>query len=669
VVRSHPPQPNLPRNHYEGAVNFQISLSQNNIFSLTYSSYLDLELGNIVLVPFRSKEVLGIVTEKNPDFSGNYVLKNVIKKLDLPPIKPETLTYYQKIADYNFSEIGSIIKIALPVDLHKMPKLRKTSLQDTIGDGSFNLKPLSTDQQIAYDQICATSKPALLRGVTGSGKTEIYFHLAARRIENGEQVLILIPEIALTTQIISRFKERFGFDPIVWNSSITESKKKNALHDIIYGNAKLIIGTRSALLLPYPNLKLIIVDEEHDSSYKQETSPIYNARDMAVLRGAFEKSKMLLCSATPAIETIYNVINGKYELVELKSRFGNATMPDINLIDMRKEKMDFDKYLSNKLISGIRQALASDNQVLLFLNRRGYAPLMLCKSCGHRYMCKSCSAWMTYHKDKKRLECHHCGAVSSIKPTCPDCKEENSHIPCGPGVERIYEEVAEIFPNKKIQLMTRENMQKPSEIEKLIQNIMNKEVDIIIGTQIITKGYHFPNLNFVGVIDADIGILGEDLKSPERAFQLLQQVSGRAGRGEKKGVVYIQTFMPDNLAIKSIANLDLEAFINYELEHRKEYRMPPFSRMALITISGKKEIETLRYAIELSKLAPKSEAIKILGPSAATMIKLQDKYRFRFILYAEKNFPIQQYIKEWFFGVKMVSKFFVKVDIDPYNMM
>jgi primosomal protein N' (replication factor Y) len=644
-------------------VNFQICLSQNNIFSLTYSSNLELETGDIVVVPFRNKEVLGIVSKKNPEFSANYILKDILRKLDLPRIQPETLSYYQKIADYNLSEIGSIIKIALPIDLHKIKKIDKYSSEEN----HVRLKQLSSDQQIAYNQIISSNKTILLKGVTGSGKTEIYFHLAADSIKRNEQVLIMIPEIALTTQIIARFKECFGFEPIIWNSSITESKKKQALHHIMVGSAKLIIGTRSALLLPYPNLKLIIIDEEHDASYKQETNPIYNARDMAVLRGFFEKSKVILCSATPTIETIYNVINGKYDMVELKSRFGDAGMPDISLIDMRKEKMDFDKYISKKLISGIRKALENNNQVLLFLNRRGYAPLMLCKSCGHRYMCKSCSAWMTYHKEKKRLECHHCGDVSAIKPICPDCKEENVHIPCGPGVERIYEEVSEIFPDAKIQLMTRENMQKTAEIEKLIQNIMNKEVDIIIGTQIITKGYHFPNLNFVGVIDADIGILGEDLKSPERAFQLLQQVSGRAGREEKKGTVYIQTYMPDNLAIKSIANLDLDAFTNYELEHRKEHNMPPFSRMALITISGKKEVETLRYAIEFSKMAPKSSEIKILGPSAATMLKLQGKYRFRFIVYAGKNFPIQQYIKEWLLEVKIMSKFFIKIDIDPYS--
>jgi primosomal protein N' (replication factor Y) len=646
-------------------LNFQISLAQNQIFSLTYSSALGLGLGDIVVVPFRNKEVLGVVTGTNPTFSDAWELKSVIKKLDFPNIKEETLAYYQKIADYYLSEIGSIIKIALPVDLHKIKKIQKYDEQK----GDLNLSPLSNEQRIAYEEINSSDKTIVLKGVTGSGKTEIYFHLAADRIRRGEQVLILIPEIALTTQIISRFKERFGFEPIIWNSSITDSKKKSALHNIIYNNTKLIIGTRSALLLPYPNLGLIIVDEEHDASYKQEMNPIYNARDMAVLRGYCEKSKVILCSATPAIETIHNVVNGKYEMVELKSRFGDAVMPEIRLIDMRKEKMDFDKYLSQKLVSGIRGALKNDNQILLFLNRRGYAPLMLCKSCGHRYICKSCSAWMTYHKDKKRLECHHCGDVSSIKPNCPDCKSENSHIPCGPGVERIYEEVSTIFPDAKIQLMTRENMQKPSEVEKLIQNILNKEVNIIIGTQIITKGYHFPNLNFVGVVDADIGILGEDLKSPERAFQLLQQVSGRAGREAKSGLVYIQTYMPENLAIKSIANLDLDAFINYEMEHRKEHKMPPFSRMVLVTISGKKEIETLRYAIELSKLAPKSQEIKILGPSAATMLKLQGKYRFRFILYAEKIFPIQKYVKEWFSGIKLSSKFFIKIDVDPYNMM
>ena len=645
-------------------MNFEISLAQNQIFSLTYSSNLDLDIGDIVIVPLRNKEVVGIVTNKNSSFLDEKTVKSIIKKLDLPKIKQETLLYYKKIADYYLSEIGSIIKIALPVDLDKIKKIDKSKLSYS----NFQLSPLSQEQLVAYDKINSSNKTILLKGVTGSGKTEIYFHLASEKIKKGEQVLILIPEIALTTQIISRFKERFGFDPVIWHSSITESKKKSALYNIINNNIKLIIGTRSALLLPYPNLKLIVVDEEHDASYKQETNPIYNARDMAILRAYFESSKVILCSATPSIETLHNVSKGKYEMIELKSRFGNATMPEIFLIDMRKEKMDFDKYLSRKLVSEITQALSRDDQILLFLNRRGYAPLMLCKSCGHRYICQSCSSWMTYHKDKKRLECHHCGNIGAIKLNCPDCKTENSHIACGPGVERIYEEVLQLFPQAKIQLMTSENMSKPSEIQRLIANIINKEVQIIIGTQIMTKGYHFPNLNFVGVIDADIGIFGEDPKSSERTFQLLQQVSGRAGRETKSGKVYIQTYIPENLAIKSIANFDLDSFINYEMEHRKEHNMPPFSRMALITISGKKENETMRYAIELSKLAPRSNKIKILGPSAATMLKLQDKYRFRFILYGDRNFPIQQYIREWFSEIKITSKFFIKIDIDPYNI-
>jgi primosomal protein N' (replication factor Y) len=629
---------------------------------------LDVEIGNLVKVNLRQKEVLGVIT--NIIFTSeipSFQLKNINSKLNIGSISNIYLNFLEKFSKYNMIPEGAVWKLALPIEIF-LKKKQLTPFIQKIDIDRFQLPELSSEQEHAYQQIISSpSLVTLLKGITGSGKTEIYFHLASKILKEGRQILIMLPEIALTAQMIDRFKNRFCFEPVIWNSSINLSHKRNILLGVMSGDVKLIIGSRSALLLPYKNLSLIIIDEEHDSSYKQEEGIIYNARDMAILRGYTEKFPSLLCSATPSIESYLNASEKKYNYVELGSRYGVESLPDVKAIDLIKESLEHERWISPTLKAAIKDALDKNYQVLLFLNRRGYSPLMLCKSCGYRYSCPSCSAWLVYHKSKLRLECHHCGSVSSLKKTCPSCKEETNWIACGPGVERIASEVELLFPNHKIQVVTKDTMQKTEQAREILQSIEERKVDIIVGTQIITKGYHFPGLHLVGVIDGDFGLSGGDLKASERTYQLLNQVSGRAGRVKEKGVVYIQTYHPNSIILQAIKENNEQKFFDYEISSRKANLMPPFSRMGVIILSGKDESKTLSFAINIVKNAPQNQHLKILGPAPSIMFKLKNKFRYRILISCDKKYNLQNVLQRWLESIKIPSSITLKIDIDPYS--
>lgn len=641
------------------------------LFPLSYlvPENLEVEVGDLVIAPFRSKEITGIVWEEE----GQVSLESTSdEKIKLRPIrakaplefrlKKEILHLITKAADYYFAQLGSICKLVLPVDIAESPiKVKQQLVPENIA-----LPPLSESQNTAMLACAQSFKPVLLKGVTGSGKTEVYFHLIKSCIEQNKQALIMLPEIALSMQIIERFTNRFGFEPVIWNSDITKAQKKMALRGILNGSVKIVIGARSSLFLPYSDLGLIIVDEEHDGSYKQEEGVLYHARDMAVLRASLAGSKIVLCSATPSIETIHNVDTGKYNMVALASRYKAASMPDINIIDLKAQNMQTGFWLSESLVQAMSKVLDKKEQVLLFLNRRGYAPLMLCKSCGYRFSCSSCSAWLVMHKSSKRLECHHCGYVSKIHTKCPDCKSEHSLIACGPGVERIEEETRSYFQNHNIAVVSKDHIDKPQKMQELLQHMKDGEIDILIGTQMITKGYHFPNLTLVGVVDADIGIAGGDLRSHERTYQLLHQVGGRAGRESKKGVVMLQTYNSEHVVLSTLKNDSEEKFIKYEIENRKAANMPPFSKIVSIILTDKNESKLFEFAKLLVASAPQSD-ITILGPAKALMSKLVGKYRYRILLIVSKKFNLQQYLQFWFSLVKVPSSCHVKVDVDPQN--
>lgn len=641
----------------------QILLPLPNIPLLDYSynADLNLQIGDIVIVPFKNQEVNGIVWQIN--ITSQKKLKAVINKAPLEPrFENSLIILINRVSDYYLSQLGSIAKLVLPVDIAKTP-LKTTSQLVPL---SFNLAPLSKLQEQALENIKLIDKPTLIKGVTGSGKTEIYFHLIKDYLRVDKQVLILLPEIALSQQIIKRFVDRFGFEPVIWNSDITQVQKRRILRGIINNNIKVLVGARSSLFLPYKNLGLIVVDEEHDASYKQEEGVQYNARDVAVLRASISNIKIILCSATPSLETLYNCSIQKYHFVELESRYNAAFMPNIEVVDMRLERLAPKSWLSTKLISAVQETLNRKEQVLIFLNRRGYCPLILCKSCGYRFTCNKCSAWLILHKAAKTLECHHCGFQSKIIEQCPECMIENSLTLCGPGIERIAEEILRLFPQNKIALFSKDQITSSKVSQALLKQVENNEIEILIGTQIITKGYHFPNLTLVGVVDADLGLVGNDFRSSERTFQLLNQVGGRAGREHKIGKVIFQTYYPNNIVLNTLKQNQADQFVQQELANRKQAHMPPFAKMAAIIVVDKDELKAIKASQEIVACAPHSSA-RILGPAKATMYKLSGRYRYRILITADRKFNLQKYLKVWLSAINISSSSKIKVDIDPQN--
>ncbi len=643
----------------------KILLPKAGLFPLDYLTKKDYSIGDLVLVPFRNKECTGIVWEIGCADSEKK-LKEILDSQIFPAqISQATVNLIKKASEYYLAELGTVAKLVLPVDINETPlKINEQSINLELID----LPDLSQSQQEILKNIKNTSKPALVKGVTGSGKTEIYFHAIEEQLKLGKQALVMLPEIALSSQIITRFTERFGFAPAIWNSTVTKAQKKRTLRGIISGKISVVIGARSSLFLPYINLGIIVIDEEHDASYKQNEGMLYHARDMAVLKGALEKCITILASATPSIESIHNAQTGKYQLLKLQDRFNKAHLPDVRIVDMRNEELERNHWLSPTITNAINNTLDNNQQTLIFLNRRGYAPLMMCKDCGYRIECKSCSSSMVMHKSTYRLECHHCGATAPVCKSCPECSNQDSMILCGPGIERIAEEAYKLFPGKKIVVVSKEQSSKPDEMQKLLEEMASGEIDILIGTQIVTKGYHFPNLTLVVVVDADVGFVGGDLRASERTFQLLHQVGGRAGRADKKGTMMLQTYSPENKVIEALASGQEDDFISEEIKSRQAANMPPFAKMAAITITGKNDIKTMQMAKDFVAMAPKSSA-RILGPAEAMMLKLSGRYRYKILVIAQKDFNLRRYLELWKRHAKIPSSYQLKIDIDPHNLL
>ncbi len=514
----------------------------------------------------------------------------------------------------------------------------------------------------------------LLDGVTGAGKTETYFEAVAEALKADKQVLILLPEIALSNAFLDRFKTRFGCAPALWHSHLTPSQRKNAWRGVAQGDTKVVIGARSALFLPYADLGLIIVDEEHDPAYKQEEGVIYHARDMAVVRASMGKFPVVLVSATPSLETIHNAWNGRYHHLHLTSRFGGAHLPDIHLIDMREDRPERQHFISPTLKEITQETLDAGGQVLYFLNRRGYAPLTLCRTCGYRMNCPRCTAWLVEHKSGGNLQCHHCDFRMRQPKTCPDCGEEHSFAACGPGVERIYEEAKALFPDKNIMILASDTAESNEDLKAMLEKIHSGEIDIIVGTQIIAKGHHFPNLTLVGVIDADLGLAGGDLRAAERTYQLLHQVAGRAGRAEKRGRVYLQSFMPDHRIMQALEKGQRDEFLEVEAWEREQAHMPPYSRLAGIIVSGREESQVIEVAKALGRTSPQGATesglhIQTLGPAPAPFARLRGRYRYRLLVNADKPVNMQKILKDWVSGIKTPSTVRIQIDVDPQSFL
>ncbi|MBX3456450.1 primosomal protein N' [Ferrovibrio sp.] len=541
-------------------------------------------------------------------------------------------------------------------------------------DGDAAGPHLSEDQQAAAQTLCKAVAArqfsvALLQGVTGSGKTEVYFEAVAEALRMGRQCLVLLPEIALTQAWLDRFERRFGGQAWAWHSELSPGRRAETLRAITSGRARVVVGARSALFLPFADLGMIVVDEEHDASYKQEEGAIYNARDMAVVRAKLESVPIVLASATPSLESLYNARRGRYAHLLLPQRHGTAEMPKVFAIDMRKHPPASQHFISAPLRVAIEKTLAEGEQAMLFLNRRGYAPLTLCGACGHRLECPNCSAWLVEHKARGRLLCHHCGFQARLPDACPACGETHRFKPCGPGVERLAEEAATLFPEARLALMTSDTMTSPQQITEMLRRVEDRAVDILVGTQIVAKGHHFPMLTLVGVIDADLGLAGGDPRAAERTWQLLTQVAGRAGRAERPGSVLLQSYEPTHPVIAALARHDTEGFLLAELAERERGGMPPFGRLAALIISGADAAQVGQAGRLLAQAAPMAHGLRVLGPAPAPLSFLRGKHRERLLLKATRDIDTAKCIAEWLGRVKLPSGVRLAVDIDPYSFL
>jgi primosomal protein N' (replication factor Y) len=511
--------------------------------------------------------------------------------------------------------------------------------------------------------------PFLLDGVTGSGKTEVYFEAMGAALDKGRQVLVLLPEIALTEAFLRRFEDRFGAAPVVWHSSLKSTERRRAWRAIAGGDAQVVVGARSALFLPYANLGLIVVDEAHEVSFKQDDGVRYNARDVAVMRARFERIPVILASATPALESLQMAESGVYTKVDLADRFGGAQLPSIDILNLTEEKPERGRWLAPRLVEAMRERLERGEQSLLFLNRRGYAPLTLCRNCGFRFQCPNCSAWLVEHRLSRRLACHHCGHETAPPANCPECGEPDCLVACGPGVERIADEVAEVMPEARVAVATSDTLNSPEKAAEFVAKAEEKLIDVIVGTQLVTKGFHFPELTLVGVVDADLGLEGGDLRAAERTYQQIAQVSGRAGRGSKPGEVLIQTRHPEAPVIAALAAGDREAFYEAETEGRRHAGAPPFGRWAAIIVSSEDEAEAREAANRIGATRPQLDDVMILGPAPAPMALLRGRYRYRLLLNARRSAEVQKVIRDWLGALTFPQGVRVAVDIDPYSFV
>lgn len=562
-----------------------------------------------------------------------------------------------------FADAGGLLPLRLP---------------DAIGfdtpDLSLPSPVLSEAQSKAAQGLvdCVRSKKfsvTLLDGVTGSGKTEVYFEALAAAVALDRPVLVLLPEIALSAQWLERFQSRFGARPAEWHSDLSPGSRRRTWKAVAEGRVQVLVGARSALHLPFRDLGLIVVDEEHDGSFKQEEGVIYHARDMAVLRGQSSACPVILASATPSLESLANVENGRYAVARLTERHGTATLPTITLIDQRKTPPPRQRWISPPLEDALQETLNAGEQALLFLNRRGYAPLTLCRTCGHRIECPSCDAWLVEHRFGKRLECHHCGHSMRMPEACPSCGDKGSLTACGPGVERLHEEVLGLLPDARVEVVTSDSLQGPIAAAAFVDRVSSGDVNLIIGTQIVAKGYHFPLLTLVGVIDADMGLAGGDLRAAERTYQLMSQVAGRAGRARQPGRVLLQTYNPDAAVLKAIAGNDRDGFYAAEATMRRDQEWPPYGRLAAVIVSGEEEGLVERVARDLARAAPVADGLHVLGPAAPPLALLRGRYRRRLLLKTSKALSIQKVLSDWMSRLEPPGAVKIQIDIDPYNFL
>ena len=634
--------------------------------SYTYCYDQELDIGQIISVDFRHSCTTGVVVDNiGSDFDGK------IKKiaLVLPYKIPEAYIKFAKfVSEYNLVRLGTVYSMMVPfsTDAILVPEKPLKNIKITT-EMSITL---NDEQQLAVSKILRYKnkfKTILLHGITGSGKTEVFLEVAKDILNSGEknQILVLVPEIVLSNELAKKVASRLNCEVYIWHNTVAKTKKLNIWKKAIDGQQMLIVGARSAMFIPFSKLGLIIIDEEHDMSFKQSETAIYNARDMAIYLGYTLNIPVILSSATPSIESYYNATNGKYEYIKLASRYHkNAILPAISINDLRQEEQS--GALSEYSRREIQTCLENGKQALIFVNRRGHTPKVLCRSCGERVTCPGCSAWLCYHLDTKELVCHYCDFRTNAKNICANCGEK-SLVGIGTGIEKVHEECAELFPNARLLILSSDTINTPNKIAKAIEKIKNNEVDIILGTQIVAKGHNFDNLSLVIVTCVDAMLYGDDFRAIEKTFQLLYQVAGRAGRtGDIQGKVIIQTYNPDDYIMQILENNDILRFYETEIQNRRITKMPPFGKMVAITLSALSEMEVSDFAEMLVSTMPKSQNIKVLGPIQPAIYKIRSRYRLKILVLSQS--PLQQYISSITLLQSPPRNIKVTVDIDPQEI-
>lgn len=633
---------------------------------------ITLDSGDLVSVPFRRGQSIGLV-----------VGQQETTHIDLKKIKPiqqklaysldeETCSFMGWMAKYTCAPLGLIFKMFLGRMSSK--QLGEEGVSGHPSLFHYEACHLNADQNQVAEQFKEAVQahqfaPMVLDGVTGSGKTEVYFEAIQACLEQKKTALVLLPEINLTSGWLARFEKRFGALPVQWHSHLTPKQRKEAWHKVACGAAPVVVGTRSALCLPHQNLGVIVVDEEHDASFKQETQVRYHARDMAVRRAQMAACPVILSSATPSVETQVNVQEGKYRAYALPVRYGAAQLPEMQAIDLRKEALARDTYISETLWRALEENKERGEQSLLFLNRRGFAPVVICRSCGDAQACLLCDVGLVYHQKKERLVCHHCGYTCSVTHPCLSCEAPADYVFFGPGVEKIQQEVERRQPAWRTLLMTSDTLTTGKKVAESFAQIERGEVDVIVATQTMAKGHHFPNLTLVGVIDATLGHVDYDLRVTERAYQVLHQVAGRSGRAGKKGHVYLQTYQPDQEAFQALCAHDRDAFFHIELAKRQQLGLPPYGRLTALIVEGAKEEMVQRVAKHLARNFPTGQGVELYGPVAAPLARLNKTHRWRLLLKSQKVQLHQSLLSKWLGAVEIPPSVRLHVDVDPYSFL
>ncbi|MBA1338612.1 MAG: primosomal protein N' (replication factor Y) (superfamily II helicase) [Pelagibacterales bacterium] len=638
--------------------------------AFTYENHTSEKLfpGDFVKAPFGSTEITGIIWPYEQKTEKNFKLKKISRKINVKSLSPTMIDFILWFSKYNLVPLGMCLKMCL-LNKDVVEKSFKMEFEKfTISKKKKNIL-LTSEQNKSLTFLRSLEHKhsvTVIEGVTGSGKTLVYFERVRDYINKGFQSLIMLPEIALTNQFGKRFTEFFGGEAAIWHSSTTKKNKSIIWKGITEGKIKIIIGARSSLFLPFKNLGIIVVDEEHDASYKQDEGISYNARDMAITRAFIENIPINLVTSVPSVETYNNISNKKYFITKLKKRYKNAALPKIEIINLHSEKLTTGTWIANKTLEGVDKYLNKGDQVLFFVNRRGYAPFVVCKRCGYKFQCPNCAINLNYHKNLNKLLCHYCGHKSLLSRLCKN-KKSCDLLFCGPGIERVFDELKKIYPSKKIEIFSSDTLKKKETTDNLLENAVKNKIDILVGTQLLSKGFHFPKLNCIVVVDADFSSHGYDLRAAEKNIQLYHQLSGRAGREGNLSTIYFQTYTPDDEVLINISKNNPYIFLKNELLLRKEKKLPPFYRLISLIISGQSEQLILKFGINIKSKLPKIKEVNVLGPVLAPITKLKRKYRCRILIRYPKKLFIQKYLSQTLNKIKVLPGIKLEVDVDPIN--